>query len=112
MSGAVAAGMLALSLVLPGTAFAGGSLNLASDSAATAGSPIQITVTAVDKKGKRNKGFRGTVAVITDDPQGVTPPPHRFVRKDRGRFAFSGVELRTAGLRHVTAQAGKLSASK
>jgi hypothetical protein len=112
MPGVAVAWMLALSLALPSTAFAGGSLKLAGDSVATAGNPIQLTVTVADKKGKRNKDFRGTVSVTTDDPQGVSPPPHKFAKQDKGRFTFTGLELRTAGSHHVTARAGKLSASK
>jgi hypothetical protein len=105
--------MLALSLALPSAAFAGGSLKVAGVPASTtAGDGFAVTVTAADKKGKRNKDFRGTVSLTTDDPQGVSPPSHKFAKSDKGRFTFSGLELRTAGAHQVSARAGKLAATK
>lgn len=70
---------------------------------AVAGQPISVVVTAM-KKGKRNKNFKGSISLTTDDSQAVTPGPHKFKRKDKGRFTFTGLQLRTAGARTVSAK--------
>ncbi|WP_456846392.1 RCC1 domain-containing protein [Cellulomonas sp. P5_C6] len=92
--------------VEPGAAV---SLLVTTSATAVAGTPLTVTVTAVDATGATATGYGGTVALTTDDPRGpVLPAAYSFTTADAGVHAFVGLVLHTAGTRLVTAtdQAG------
>jgi hypothetical protein len=74
--------------------------------AATAGTPFDATVTALDPYGNVATGFRGTVHFTTNDPaKGVNlPQDYTFTAADNGVHTFTaGVTLLTAGHWTITA---------
>ena len=71
----------------------------------TAGSPFQITVSAMDSSGQVVAGYTGTVTFTASDPfPGVLPANYTFTSDDQGRHSFDGVTLFTAGAQTLTAQ--------
>jgi hypothetical protein len=77
-----------------------------SASQATAGTPFDVTVTALDPFGNVATSFQGTVQLSTNDPaKGITlPPAYTFVSGDDGVHTFTNeVTLLTAGQHTVTA---------
>jgi hypothetical protein len=70
----------------------------------TAGSPFQITVSAMDSSGQVNAGYTGTVAFTTSDSSGVLPATYTFTSNDQGTHTFDGVTLFTAGAQTLTVQ--------
>jgi hypothetical protein len=76
----------------------------------TAGQPFAITVQAVDESGNPAPGYRGTVTVTSDDPQGNSVS-HTFVVEDSGTSVFTGLVLKTAGAVTLLAGDGTLSGS-
>ncbi len=68
----------------------------------TAGTPIQITVTATDANGNTATGYSGTVDLSSTDPNLVRPNDYTFQASDKGVHTFS-VTLNTAGSQTVTA---------
>jgi hypothetical protein len=69
---------------------------------ATAGSPVNVLVTAYDAYGNLATGYRGTMHLTSGDPQAVLPPDYTFTATDAGAHSFS-VILKTAGFQSVTA---------
>jgi hypothetical protein len=69
----------------------------------TAGSSQTVTVTAKDAYGNTNTGYTGTVHLTSTDPAAVLPANYTFTAGDTGVHAFTGVVLKTAGNRSVTA---------
>jgi hypothetical protein len=75
-------------------------------SSATAGSPFDLTVTAVDSNGNVITGYSGTVTFSsTDAYPAVLPADYTFTSSDQGTHTFTGgVALFTAGAQTLTAQ--------
>jgi photosystem II stability/assembly factor-like uncharacterized protein len=69
----------------------------------TAGSAFDVTVTALDSYGNTDPSYRGTVQLGCDDTQATLSGPSAFAASDNGVHLFSGVTLRTAGTRSLTA---------
>jgi hypothetical protein len=69
----------------------------------TAGTASSLTVTAKDAFGNVATGFTDTVAFTSDDGQAVLPANYTFVAGDNGTKTFTGVVLKSAGTRSVTA---------
>jgi len=79
-------------------------LVVSAPSGATAGSPFQITVSAVDNSGQVAPGYTDTVTLTTSDSfPGVLPANYTFTSCDRGMHTFAGVTLFTAGAQTLTA---------
>lgn len=72
----------------------------------TAGSPFDVTVTAMDNSGNVLTGYTGTVTFTSTDPHpGVLPTDYTFTAADQGTHTFSGgVTLFTAGAQTLTVQ--------
>jgi hypothetical protein len=70
-----------------------------------AGTPFDLTVTAVDPFGQTALGYTGGVTFTSADPHGATlPVGYTFLASDSGTHTFSaGVTLYTAGTWDVTA---------
>jgi hypothetical protein len=69
-----------------------------------AGTPFDVTVTAVDANGNVVPNYTGTVTFTSGDPYGATlPADYIFQASDQGQHTFSGVTLYTAGTWDVTA---------
>ena len=73
---------------------------------ATAGSPFDVTVTALDPYGNVDPTYVGTVHLTTSDTgAGVSlPPDYTFTSADLGEYTFTGATLVTAGSRTVSAR--------
>jgi hypothetical protein len=81
-------------------------LLLTAPATATAGTPFDLTVKAVDPFGQTALGYTGTVTFSTTDtnPAVVLPADYTFTTADAGMHTFSGgVTLTTAGSQTVTA---------
>jgi hypothetical protein len=76
-----------------------------------AGSPVTVTVSALDKKGKLVKGYTGTVHFSGTDLRGSLPTDYTFTATDGGSHAFS-VSLATAGAQAITANDGSLTTKR
>ncbi len=97
-----------------GAATGAGSINVAAAAAshfqvtaapATAGTPFDVTVTALDPFGNIDASFHGTVHFTTSDPATgtVLPQDYTFTAGDDGVHTFpGGATLLTAGLRSIT----------
>jgi plastocyanin len=75
-------------------------------SSATAGSPFDVAVTAVDSNGNIVPSYTGTVAFSSTDPfPAMLPANYTFTASDQGMHTFSGgVTLLTAGTQTLTVQ--------
>jgi hypothetical protein len=73
---------------------------------ATAGSPFDVTVTAVDNNGNVIPGYSGTVTFSSTDPYpAMLPADYPFTSTDQGAHTFpGGVTLFTAGTQTLTVQ--------
>ena len=69
---------------------------------ATAGTPINFTVTALDAFNNTATGYLGTVRFASNDSQAVLPANYTFAAGDSGVHTFS-ITLETAGNRTVSA---------
>jgi hypothetical protein len=69
---------------------------------ALTGSPMRVTVRAVDASGAVDSGFSGTVALTSTDPGAVLPGPHTFTAADKGVYTFTFTPG-TVGNQSVTA---------
>ncbi len=70
----------------------------------TAGTPQNVTVTAVDAYGNTATGFRGTIHFTSTDVEAVLPAKYSFTRSDQGSHAFAGgVTFVIAGSQSLTA---------
>jgi plastocyanin len=90
--------------VKPAVTPAAASLVVSAASNVTAGSPFDVTVTAVDVNGHTVTGYTGTVAFSSTDPSpAVLPPNYTFTSSDQGTHMFSGgVTLFTPGAQTLT----------
>jgi FG-GAP-like repeat/FG-GAP repeat/Planctomycete extracellular len=81
-------------------------------STGTAGSTVQVTVTALDTTGSIVPDYVGTVSFGSDDLQADLPPNYTFTLADEGTRTFD-VVLKTAGTHDVTmtGEFGTLAAS-
>jgi hypothetical protein len=71
----------------------------------TAGSPLEITITALDAFNNVAAGYTGTVAFASSDPHpAVLPPAYTFTPADNGMHTFERVTLFTAGAQSLSAQ--------
>jgi hypothetical protein len=87
--------------VTPGAAT---SLVVALPSTATAGTPVDMTVTAEDAYGNVVPGYTGTVHFTSSDPGAVLPADYTFTAADHGTHTFTGgVTFGTTGTQSVTA---------
>jgi beta-glucanase (GH16 family) len=69
----------------------------------TAGTPLSVTVTALDQYGNAVPTYVGTVHFASSDRRAVLPANYTFTTGDAGVHAFAnGVILKTAGTRSVT----------
>lgn len=79
-------------------------LSVSAPATATAGAPVTVTVTAKDAYFNVDRGYRGTVALTSDDPAARTlVAGYAFTATDAGAHRFT-VALPTAGTRTVTAR--------
>jgi hypothetical protein len=71
-----------------------------------AGSPFDVTVTAIDSQGQIATAYTGTVAFTSSDAYpGVLPATYTFTSTDQGMHTFSGgVTLFTAGVQTLSVQ--------
>jgi adhesin/invasin len=81
----------------PATHFA-----LAADSPQTAGTPFEITVTALDASDGTVPGYSGTVSFTSSDGNAALPGPYTFTGSEKGVQKFT-VTLGTAGSQTITA---------
>src|SRR5262245_9384897 len=79
--------------------------SLAAPTSATAGTAIDVTVTAQDENGDPVLNYTGTVHFTSTDPQAVLPVDYTFTPADGGSKTFT-VTLKTAGTRTVTVTGG------
>jgi hypothetical protein len=70
-------------------------------SAATAGTPFNVTVSALDANNNVVAGYRGTVTFTSSDGNPALPANYPFTSGDAGTHTFS-VTLNTAGTQSVT----------
>jgi hypothetical protein len=63
-----------------------------------AGSAFDVTVAALDSRGRVDVNYRGAVRFTSSDAQSVLPADYRFTPADNGLHTFS-VTLKSAGLR-------------
>jgi hypothetical protein len=90
------------------------SLVMTAPATVIAGTPFDITITALDPYGNIAPGYSGTVTFTSSDPQAMLPPDYTFTSADNGVHTFSGVTLVAAGAQTLTAQDtadGSLTAS-
>ena len=75
-----------------------------SAASATAGDPLDVTVTAKDAYGNLATGYRGTVALTSGDSRATLASAHAFGSGDAGSYTYtSGVAFGTAGTQTVSA---------
>jgi hypothetical protein len=67
----------------------------------TAGTTLQVTVTAVDSAGQVVPGFTGTVHFTSTDGSAVLPADYTFTAADNGVHTFN-ITLKTAGTQTLT----------
>jgi ELWxxDGT repeat protein len=70
---------------------------------ATAGSPISVTVTALDQFGNVATDYAGAVALASSDSAAVLPRRYTFTGADRGVHTFT-VTHKTAAVQTITAR--------
>ena len=84
------------------SAAAASTYQVSAPSSATAGSSVNVTVSAKDAFGNTATGYTGTVHFTSSDGQGVLPSNYTFTASDAGVHTFSAT-LKTAGSRSITA---------
>jgi hypothetical protein len=70
--------------------------------AVTAGTPLTVTITAIDSAGNTAPSYRGTIHFNSSDPQAALPADYTFTADDNGVHTFTAV-LRTAGAQYIAA---------
>jgi hypothetical protein len=92
-----------ITLVNPSSA--GPSFRVDVPSTSQAGTPFDVTVTALDDQGRTMTDYAGTVTFSSRDPHPATlPDPYTFTTTDQGVHTFTGgATLYTAGTQDVTA---------
>jgi hypothetical protein len=80
------------------------SLRIDAPSTMTAGSPFDVTVTALNSSGNVGSTYTGTIHFTSSDPQAALPADYTFTAADNGAHTFSNeVILDTPGTQTVTA---------
>ncbi len=77
-------------------------LRVSAPSTATAGQPVQVTVTALDQNNNAIPSYLGTVHFTSSDPAAVLPANYTFTAADNGVHTFT-VYLNTPGAESITA---------
>jgi hypothetical protein len=72
-------------------------------SVATAGTPFNATVRAVDPYENNAADYTGTVTLTSTDPLATLPPPYTYGPTDTAQHTFTGLVLRTPGTQRITA---------
>jgi hypothetical protein len=93
-------GMTGSSAAIPVSAASG--FTVSAPASITAGTPFNVTVTAVNSSGQTATGYAGTVSLESSDGQAVLPASYTFTAADQGVHTFS-VTLKTAGTQSITA---------
>ncbi len=92
---------IAITYVTPGPAT---HFSVTAPASATAGTPFNLTVTALDANGNTATGYLGTVTFTSSDGAAVLPPGYTFVGRDKGVHTFSShATFHTAGSQTITA---------
>jgi hypothetical protein len=91
------------SMSVPVNPAAAAYISLASPDSVAPGQPFNVTATLLDSFRNVVTGYRGTVHFTSSDAQAMLPGDYLFTAADQGVHAFSGVILRRAGIRSVTA---------
>jgi hypothetical protein len=78
------------------------SLTISAPSAATAGDPFSVTVTANTSAGAVDTSYLGTIAFSGSDRLAGLPSSYTFTAADKGSHSFA-VTLKTAGVQSLTA---------
>jgi hypothetical protein len=76
-----------------------------------AGADVSVTVSALNKNGKVNTGYTGTVHFSSTDLRAVLPEDYTFTAADAGVHTFT-LSLETAGGQSVTVSDGTLASRK
>lgn len=76
-----------------------------------AGADVSVTVSALNKNGKVNTGYAGTVHFSSTDLRAVLPEDYTFTAADAGVHTFA-LSLETAGGQSVTVGDGTLASRK
>jgi hypothetical protein len=71
------------------------------DYAQLTGTPVTVTVTALDASGSPVTGYTGTISFHSSDPLAVLPPTYTFTASDQGSHSFS-VTFKTPGTQSLT----------
>jgi hypothetical protein len=71
-------------------------------SSITAGTPFNLTVTALDAYGNVATGYLGTVKFASTDNGAQLPPKYTFTASDQGVHTFTGLVLRKKGTQTIT----------
>jgi hypothetical protein len=77
-------------------------LGVSAPASSTAGTPISITVTALNGNNQPDTNYQGTIHFTSNDPQAVLPPDYTYTPADQGVHVFSAT-LKTSGSRTITA---------
>jgi hypothetical protein len=70
-------------------------------SSTRAGSPISVTVIALDSNGNEAVGYTGTISFSSSDPKAGLPSSYSFTAVDQGSHIFS-LKMKTRGRQTVT----------
>jgi hypothetical protein len=84
-------------------------LALAAPATVTAGTPFNVTVTALDPYRQVAVGYTGTVDLQSTDPMAPDLGSHAFTLDDGGVYTFAGVTLYTVGSQSLLASDGSIS---
>jgi subtilase family serine protease len=98
--GSPIANLLVAQLVNPPGA-AATHFSVTAPSGATAGTPVNVTVTALDVNGNPATGYTGTVHFTSSDTAAILPADYTFTLSDAGIHTFA-VTFKTTGTQTVT----------
>ena len=82
-------------------------IQVVSPSNAVVGTPIPVTVRALDSWGNISDGYRGRISFISSDPAASLPGEYRFTGDDSGVKQFDGVVLNSLGLHIISVEDDK-----
>jgi len=81
-------------------------IQIVSPSDAVVGSPISITVRALDSWGNQSDGYRDKVSFNSSDPTASLPEAYIFTPEDRGAKRLNGFVLNSLGLHTISVRDG------
>jgi hypothetical protein len=88
--------------ILPQNAY---TMVLTSPADVVMGEPFELSIVLLDKFGNRAHGYRGTVALISTDPNQIDHPSYyTFTGKDAGKHVFKHIKYSTPGFQKFTAK--------